>query len=109
MEARRKLVTVEGAKTNYGVILNPVTLELDEIATEILRSNAETAEAGKPLDLYDRGGNMADLVRTCKEETGFEPPAPQWEEEVYGPHVALPYVKDWYAKGREIGYKMWDV
>ncbi|KAK1060148.1 hypothetical protein LTR74_012066 [Friedmanniomyces endolithicus] len=109
LEVRRKLVTVEGAKANYGVIINPSTLELDEMATETLRADAEKAEAGKEMPLYDRGGTMEELVRNCKEETGFEPPTPQWDEEIYGPHVALPYVKEWYAHGREVGYKMWDV
>ncbi|KAK3616573.1 hypothetical protein LTR56_025873 [Elasticomyces elasticus] len=109
LEVRRKLVTIEGAKANYGVILNADTLELDELATETLRSDAEKAEGGKEQPLYDRGGSMEELIKECKEATGFDAPQPQWEQDVYGPHVALPYVKDWYAKGREIGYKMWDV
>ena len=78
-------MTVEGAKSNYGVIMNADTLELDEMATETLRSDAEKAEAGKELPTYDRGGSMDELIRSCKDETGFEPPTPQWDEEVYGP------------------------
>jgi len=109
LEVRRKLVTIEGAKANYGVIINPETNELDEVATETLRADIEKTEAGKEAPLYDRGGTIAELVNNCKVETGFEPPTPQWEEEIYGPHVSLPYVQQWYKTAREIGYKIWDV
>ena len=109
LEVKRKLVTPEGAKNNYGVVINPHTLELDSTATETLRADIEKAEKGREAPLYDRGGTVEELVRRCKEETGFDAPKPQWEEEVYGPHVALEYVQGWYKKGREIGYKMWDV
>ncbi|KAF2163831.1 hypothetical protein M409DRAFT_68373 [Zasmidium cellare ATCC 36951] len=110
LEVRRRLVTIAGAKENYGVIIQPETLEVDVAATETLRADVERAEAGKgDVPLYDRGGTMDELIARCKEETGFEPPTPQWEEEIYGPHCALPYVKEWYAKGREVGYKMWGV
>ncbi|EME45976.1 hypothetical protein DOTSEDRAFT_86653 [Dothistroma septosporum NZE10] len=109
LEVRRKLVTVEGAKRNYGVIVDPETLELDISKTEILRADVERSEAGREAPLYDRGGTMAELVASCERETGFEPPTPQWEEEVYGPHVALPYVQDWYKGGRELGYSIWGV
>ena len=109
LEVKRKLVTVAGAKANYGVVIHPETLELDVTATETLRADIEKAEAGREAPLYDRGGTMEDLVAWCKEETGFDAPRPQWEEEVYGPHVGLEYVQDWYKRGREIGYKMWDV
>ena len=108
LEVRRRLVTVEGAKANYGVIINPTTLEVDEVATETLRADIEKAEAGKEALLYDRGGTIDELVARCWEETGFEPPRPQWTEEIYGPHVAVPYVQDWYKKGRQVGYKLWE-
>jgi 5-oxoprolinase (ATP-hydrolysing) len=109
LEVKRKLVTVEGAKANYGVLVHPSTLELDIAGTETLRADLERAEAGQEAPLYDRGGNIEDLVNACKEETGFEAPRPQWEDEIYGPHVALPYVREWYEKGRRVGYRMWDV
>lgn len=109
LEVRRKLVTIEGAKANYGVVVNAETLDLDVAQTEILRADVEKAEAGLEAPLYDRGGTVAELYARCKEETGFEPPRPQWEEEIYGPHVALPYVQEWYKQGREMGFKIWDV
>jgi 5-oxoprolinase (ATP-hydrolysing) len=40
-------------------------------------------------------------MKNCKEETGLEPPTAPWEKDPYGPHVALPYVKEWYKKMRE--------
>ncbi|KAI7327805.1 hypothetical protein KC315_g6915 [Hortaea werneckii] len=86
LEVKRKLVTVQGAKTNYGV----------------------GAEAGKQAPLYDRGGTMQELVAKCKEETGLEPPVPQWQDDVYGPHVGLEYVQNWHRKSREAGYKIWE-
>lgn len=83
IEVKRKLVTPEGAKKNYGVVVNP-SLELDVAATETLRADVEKLEAGKEAPLYDRGGSIAELVQRCKDETGFEPPGPQWESEIYG-------------------------
>lgn len=109
LEVKRKLVTVEGAKANYGVIVSGNTLELDEVGTETLRADIERAEAGREAPLYDRGGSMDELISSCKAETGFLPPNPQWQEEIYGPHVALPYVQEWYRKGRDVGYKIWEV
>lgn len=109
LEVRRKLVTIEGAKTNYGVVIDPETLQVDNSKTEILRADIEKAEEGKPVALYDRGGTIAELVASCEKETGFPAPKPQWEDVLYGPHVALDYVKDWYKSGKEIGYEMWDV
>lgn len=52
---------------------------------------------------YDRGGTIEELISKCKAETGMDPPKPQWEKNPYGPHVALPYVKNWYKTMREKG------
>lgn len=127
LEVRRKLVSVQGAKDNYAVCINPITLELDVAQTEILRADMETTCSSAANDandandtandtavndtarLYNRGGTLAEIAAKCLEETGFEAPVPQWEEEVYGPHVALPYVREWYRRGKEVGYEMWGV
>lgn len=122
LEVRRKLVSVQGAKDNYAVCINPITLELDVAQTEILRADMETSCSSSANDtavndtadasstrLYNRGGTLAEIAAKCLEETGFEAPIPQWEEEVYGPHVALPYVREWYRRGKEVGYEMWGV
>lgn len=121
LEVRRKLVSVQGAKDNYAVCINPSTLELDVAQTEILRADMETTCSSSSANdandaantssarLYNRGGTLAEIAAKCLEETGFEAPVPQWEEEVYGPHVALPYVREWYRRGKEVGYEMWGV
>ena len=80
LEVKRKLVTVQGAKTNHGVAINAETLELDETATGTLRADIERAEAGKQAPLYDRGGTVQELVAKCKEVTGLEAPVPQWQD-----------------------------
>ena len=56
----------------------------------------------------DRGGTLRELIAACAAETGLPPPRPQWERDPYGPHVALPYVKEWYRKMREGGLEVWD-
>lgn len=121
LEVRRKLVSVQGAKDNYAVCINPITLELDVAQTEILRADMETSCSSSAANdandtavndtarLYNRGGTLAEIAAKCLEETGFEAPVPQWEEDVYGPHVALPYVREWYRRGKEVGYEMWGV
>ena len=109
LEAKRKLVTTDGARKNYGVVLDPRTLDVKVSETEVLRADVEQAEGGKAAPLYARGGSMSELVANCEQETGFQPPKPQWESDLYGPHVALPYVQEWYKKAREVGYKRWDV
>lgn len=127
LEVRRKLVSVQGAKDNYAVCIDPITLELDVAQTEILRADMETTCSSAANDandtagadtadgdassahLYNRGGTLAEIAAKCLEETGFEAPVPQWEEDVYGPHVALPYVREWYQRGKEVGYEMWGV
>ena len=68
----------------------------------------ERKATGYTEDLsYDRGGSMRELMARCEEETGLPAPRPQWEKNPYGPHVGLPYVKDWYAKMREEGLEGW--
>lgn len=57
---------------------------------------------------YDRGGTMSELIQRCREDTGLEPPTPQWERDPYGPHTGLPYVKEWYRRMREQGMGLWD-
>jgi N-methylhydantoinase B len=49
-DVRRRFVTVQGARADYGVILDPGTLEVDEAATSELRA------APRPsLPMFDRG------------------------------------------------------
>ncbi|PSN64991.1 hypothetical protein BS50DRAFT_589448 [Corynespora cassiicola Philippines] len=109
-EVHRKLVTVSGAAKNYGVVVRPGDFTVNEGATTELRQKMreERKATGYTEDLsYDRGGSMRELMARCEEETGLPAPRPQWEKNPYGPHVGLPYVKDWYAKMREEGLEGW--
>jgi 5-oxoprolinase (ATP-hydrolysing) len=100
LEVHRKLVTSDGARTGYGVVVNS-DFTVDCAATEQLRARMqrERAQLGDlgDLSIYDRGGSIEELRETCLEETGLAPPSPQWDVELYGPHAGKEYVKTWYA------------
>jgi len=53
-DVARGFVTREGARTDYGVVLDPVSLEIDKGATEALRKVRP-----QELPLFDRGPNFA--------------------------------------------------
>lgn len=97
LEVHRKLVTVEGARDGYGVVVND-DFTVDTASTEELRTKMrlERASLGE-VSVYDRGGSIEELRKTCLEETGLAPPTPQWEFELYGPHAGKEYVQKWYA------------
>lgn len=98
----RKTVASEGARKNYGVVVNPSDFSVDQAATEALRAEMKAARPKKKENqLFDRGGTLAELRASCLEETGQLPPIPQWEKDPYGPHVALLYVKEWFKWTRE--------
>ncbi|KAL2867417.1 Hydantoinase/oxoprolinase-domain-containing protein [Aspergillus lucknowensis] len=104
LEVRRKLVTVKGARENYGVVVSSDDLSLDAGETKALRKRLAAARDAAGADQgYDRGGSIDELRASCLEETGLPPPSPQWEGELYGPHVRIPYVQEWYAKMKEVG------
>jgi N-methylhydantoinase B len=71
-DVARGLVTVAGAR-RYGVVVDAEGV-LDAPATEALR--AQIAAVRGPVQLFDRGGTLDELISRCKEETGLEPPAP---------------------------------
>jgi 5-oxoprolinase (ATP-hydrolysing) len=102
LEVHRRGVTLEGAKRNYGVVVNSRDFSVDKEATEQLRNKIRS---GRPADwaelTYNRGGSIEELMKRCKEETSLPSPIPLWEKEPYGPHMALPYVKEWYKKMRD--------
>ncbi len=49
-DVRRRFVTVRGAREDYGVVLDPDTLNVDEAATAELRASPRP-----PLSMFDRG------------------------------------------------------
>ena len=109
IEVARKLVTVKGAKENYGVIVDPNDYGVNEEETKACREKIVASRDAKVYKerVYDRGGSLAELSASCFEETGLMPPEPQWRKDPYGPHVTLDYVKDWYKTMREKGD--WDL
>ncbi len=67
------LVTREGAKKNYGVVLSK-ELKINNSATTKLRK--EMAKARGKTKLFDKGfSSISELKKRCKAETGLEPPA----------------------------------
>ncbi|KAE8164571.1 Hydantoinase/oxoprolinase-domain-containing protein [Aspergillus tamarii] len=108
LEIRRRLVTIDGARKNYGVVVNPDDLSVCEEETVALReSMKEDRDALGQTPEYDRGGSMEELRESCLRETGLPAPSPQWELDPYGPHVRLPYVRDWFARMKEV--KGWEL
>jgi 5-oxoprolinase (ATP-hydrolysing) len=108
LEVHRKLVTIAGAAENYGVVVDPESFRVKEGETDLLRTKLIAARPGKwNAGLYNRGGSLAELREKCLEETGLKAPIPQWETYPCGPHVAVPYVQDWYKTMREKGN--WDL
>ncbi|EOO02652.1 putative hydantoin utilization protein a protein [Phaeoacremonium minimum UCRPA7] len=101
-EVHRKLVTFEGARKNYGVVVDRDDFSVDTEATEKLRANMRAQRPTTWGDLtYNRGGTLKEVLADAEMETGQTAPKPVWEETPYGPHVALPYVKNWYKMMRE--------
>lgn len=95
-------MTLDGAKNNYGVVVRSDDFTVDTEATEKLRADMKAARPATWADLtYNRGGTLDEILAEAELETGMKPPRPLWEEAPYGPHVALPYVKEWYKKMRE--------
>ncbi len=66
------LVTRAGAE-RYGVVLRDDS-SVDEAATAALRERLDRARGNVPL--FNRGGEIDDLIARCKEETGLDPPQP---------------------------------
>ena len=67
---RAGLVSVEGAR-RYGVVMN-TDLTVDEKKTKALRARM-TKQRGK-VKMFDRGGDIAELKKRCKKETGLDAP-----------------------------------
>ncbi|WP_342023053.1 hydantoinase B/oxoprolinase family protein [Arthrobacter citreus] len=72
-EVRRGLVTGDGAR-RYGVVCTADGV-LDAGATEDLRARLR-GDRKEPLPLFNRGGELADLLANSLAETGLEAPTP---------------------------------
>ncbi|MEO0974619.1 MAG: hydantoinase B/oxoprolinase family protein, partial [Pseudomonadota bacterium] len=70
-DVERGLVSIEGAR-RYGVVIN-ADHTVDEGATEALRT---TLRADRPeKKLFDRGGELSELLERCEAETGLKAPS----------------------------------
>lgn len=92
------LVTVKGAR-RYGVVISD-DLQVDEKATARLR--AQMAKKRGKTKLFDFGGTIKDLKKTCKKDTGLEPPVqPVFQTWFTGPTAKKPVARKKTArKGR---------
>jgi N-methylhydantoinase B len=81
------LLTIEGAK-RYGVVIleSEGDFSVDAAASETLREEMREAR-GNDIPLFDKGGDLADLIARCEAETGLAPPAP-------------PVFPDWVDRGQ---------
>lgn len=61
MDVIRRLVSHSSAEREYGVVMDPSTFEVDEIATQKLRR--EIAERRGPIKLIDRGPYAETLIK----------------------------------------------
>ena len=70
------LVTVEGA-LRYGVVIQEEDgdFSVDTAASEALRDEMREAR-GNDIPLFDKGGDMSDLIARCEQDTGLAPPVP---------------------------------
>ena len=97
LEVHRKLVTVDGARTAYGTVVND-DFSVNVAETEALRTQMRIERSQlSESSIYDRGGSIEELRETCLQETGLDAPLPQWETDIYGPHSGLKYVQDWFT------------
>lgn len=103
LEVHRKLVTVEGAAKNYGVVVDPVTFAVNEEETVSLRAKITSERVVTNTSIYNRGGSLDELRAKSVEETGLPAPVPQWHQDPYGSHVQLQSVRDWYKLRRAEG------
>ncbi|WP_417562866.1 hydantoinase B/oxoprolinase family protein [Microbacterium sp.] len=72
LEVARGLVSSEGAAL-YGVVLTDDG-EVDAAATDALRAELRTTRP--PLQVFDRGGEIDEILARALEETGLEAPTP---------------------------------
>jgi N-methylhydantoinase B len=61
LDVERKLVSMESARRDYGVIMDPDSLEVDKSATETLRRRL--AEERGPVKLIDRGPYAETMIK----------------------------------------------
>ncbi|KIJ53509.1 hypothetical protein M422DRAFT_241749 [Sphaerobolus stellatus SS14] len=103
-EVRAGLITREGAKTEYGVVLDARGWA-DEGASEALRERMlqEANEAKGRAEERDggvinRGGTLKELFARCKEETGLDPPMLPSGRVLRPPLSLIPHIRELHAR-----------
>ncbi|HTY55937.1 MAG TPA: hydantoinase B/oxoprolinase family protein [Candidatus Binataceae bacterium] len=61
LDVERKLVSLESARRDYGVVMDPTSLEVDQSATEKLRRRL--ADERGPIKLIDRGPYAETMIK----------------------------------------------
>ena len=70
------MATSRGAR-RYGVVILEADgdFSIDAGATEALRKEM-IAERGDDIPLFNKGGDLSELIARCEEDTGLAPPSP---------------------------------
>jgi N-methylhydantoinase B len=80
-DVERGLVSFDGAR-RYGVVVLP-DYSVDEAASGFLRT--EMARNRGELPLFNRGGNLEEVMARCKADTSFDPPRkPEFANRING-------------------------
>ena len=73
-DVRRRLVSYDKAREEYGTVVDPDTRELDVEASDSLRESMRSGRGALPM--YSFGPSLQEILATAREETGLEPPRP---------------------------------
>ena len=73
-DVRRRLVSYDKAREEYGTVVDPDTRELDVEASDSLRERMRSGRGALPM--YSFGPSLQEILATAREETGLEPPRP---------------------------------
>jgi hypothetical protein len=91
LEVERRLVTLEGARQSYGVVLSPgkhenMRLVVNAPETTALRQELRDSRAASvSTSVFNRGGTIQELVDACEAETGLPPPVLPSSRTLRGP------------------------
>ena len=74
LEVRRGLVSVDGAKRNYGVICD----EAGVVNADATKQRREQMRASQPekAPIFNKGPDLNTILANCKKETYLSPPKP---------------------------------
>ncbi|KAJ7079953.1 Hydantoinase/oxoprolinase-domain-containing protein [Mycena belliarum] len=97
-ETRERLVSVEAAKTRYGVVV--ASGRVDVAATDALRASMRAERGNYKPDLFNRGGTVKELLASCETETGLPAPKLPSGRDLRGPVVKFPHILELQKRRR---------